>query len=78
MHRKYLRKNFKSAGRRKLENQRLTATFSTAFFALFLALVPRSASAAEPLAKITIFEQYEQAANIVADTKIQSTHETNK
>ena len=35
-----------------MENHRLA--FSTAFFALFLALVPRSASAAEPLAKITV------------------------
>lgn len=35
-----------------MENHRLA--FSTAFFALFLALVPWSASAAGPLAKITV------------------------
>ena len=45
-------KSLKSAGRRELENHRLA--FSTAFFALFLALVPSSVSAAGPLAKITV------------------------
>ena len=74
MHRKYICESLKSAGKRELENHRLA--FSTAFFALFLALVPSSVSAAGPLAKNTIFEQYEQAANIAADTKVQSTHET--
>ena len=52
MHRKYICKSLKSAGRRELENHRLT--FSTAFFTLFLALVSRSVFAAEPLAKITV------------------------
>ena len=61
-----------------MENRRFTATFSTAFFALVVALAAQSVTIAEPLAKITIFEQYEQTANIAADTKIQSTHETNK
>jgi len=45
-------KSLKSAGRRELENHRLA--FSTAFLALFLALVPPSVSAAGPLAKITV------------------------